>query len=182
MNGNTNILVTQEGRDCYGNDAAAVATEISQNDDDFVDTTDGIDAARMEESAEMSLLQRARGLTDHVTGTADKLGSEGIEEIAVMERSQLAMNLIDQATGDANTIFGGGYDEGNNSALPLAPRTLGISGGAASTTTQQATPYVEGVNETNELATSASLHRTMMGGNTTKKIQVWETMKRGKRQ
>ena len=54
MRGNTNILVTQEGRECYGDKAAAVAAEILQNNDNFVNTAADFNAARTEESAAMA--------------------------------------------------------------------------------------------------------------------------------
>ena len=65
-----NILVTQERRKRYGDEAAAVTMEISQNNDHLVDTTAKFGASRTEESAAMVHLHWARGLTDNVTGTA----------------------------------------------------------------------------------------------------------------
>ena len=54
MRGNTNRLVTQEGQERYGNNAAAGAMVISKNNDNFVDAAAELDAAKMEESAAMA--------------------------------------------------------------------------------------------------------------------------------
>ena len=75
MSSNTNRLVNQEGQERYVNEAAAVATGISQNDDDFFDAVVELNKERIEEKAEMSPSQRARGLTNNVAGNAADLGA-----------------------------------------------------------------------------------------------------------
>ena len=87
--------MTHEGRERYGNEAVAGAAEISQNDDDFVNTAAEFDAARTNESAAMARLQQARGLTDHAAGTAAEREEGEKGESLAMERSQPARNLID---------------------------------------------------------------------------------------
>ena len=52
-----------------------------------------------------------------------------------MERFHPSMNLSNHATGDVNAIFGGSGGRGNDSILLSVPRTLGISGVSALTTT-----------------------------------------------
>ena len=120
----------------------------------------------------MSHLQQARGMNYRVTITTAKLDAEGIKYSAAMELLQPVMNIINQVTGDVNAIFCGDDGGGNNGVPPLAPRTLGISGGTASTMAQQATTFLEGVNAPNAVTTSASLHWKMMGVNTTQQNAV----------
>ena len=48
MIGKTNILVNQESREGYGNEAAEGATAISQGDDKFDGADDEFEAARVE--------------------------------------------------------------------------------------------------------------------------------------
>ena len=68
MSENTNILVTPKEEERNGENVVAGATEILRNDDNFIDAAAGLDAERMEESAEMARLQQARYLTDHAMG------------------------------------------------------------------------------------------------------------------
>ena len=58
-----------------------------------------------------------------------------------MERSNPERNLVDQEMWKVNAMFWVGNGWGNNNALPSAPLTPGIYGGAASKTTQQATEF-----------------------------------------
>ena len=83
-----------------------------------------------------------------------------------MESLQTIGNVVDQATGEANTIFGGGNVWVNYSVPPSAVRRLGVSSGAAPTTTQQATTFSEGVNATNAGTKASSLYWVLMGGTT----------------
>ena len=83
------------------------ATDISQKDDDFVDTTAKLDAARLEESVAMARSQQTRGMIDHETGTAANINAKIIKESVSMAHSQLEMGLINHATGYVNAIFGG---------------------------------------------------------------------------
>ena len=72
MIGNTNIMLTQEGQEYYGNEAEVDAMYISQNSNDLVDTAAEFDETIMEESQSMACSKRARGMTYHVMGTADE--------------------------------------------------------------------------------------------------------------
>ena len=121
MSRKTNRLVNQEGRECYGDKAAAGAASMSQNDDNFVNAAAELNAARTGKSAGRVRSQRVRGLTDHVTGAAAERDDEEKEESAAMERLQPARNLVGQASGEVNTIFGGGNGWGNDSAPPFPP-------------------------------------------------------------
>ena len=76
MIGKTNIMVTQEGRERYGDDAAVGVKEILQNGDKFVDAAAEFDAERAEESVVRARLQRAVNLTGHATGTVDERKEE----------------------------------------------------------------------------------------------------------
>ena len=84
-------------------------TEISQNDDDFVDTAAELDASIMEESVVMAHLQRLMRLVDHATGTATEFDVTRMEESAAMVRLQPGMGLIYHVKGGANVIFGGDW-------------------------------------------------------------------------
>ena len=53
MSGKTNILVTHEGRERYGDKTAACVTAIFQKDNKFVDAVTEFDAAISEEIAAM---------------------------------------------------------------------------------------------------------------------------------
>ena len=129
-------MATQEGQERYRNKATADATDISQNDNNFVDAADNLDAERMEMSAAMARSQRARGLTNNLTRTAEDIDAEVKEKSETMERLDPTRNLVDQTTEEVNAIFGGGNSWGNDSAPLSAPLTLRIYGGAALTTTQ----------------------------------------------
>ena len=60
--------MTQEGRESYGDEAAAGTTSILQNNDNFVEAAADFDAARAEESVVRARLQRVGNFTEHTTG------------------------------------------------------------------------------------------------------------------
>ena len=72
MSGNTEVMLTQEGRDSYIEEVEVGATAILQNDDEFVDAAADFDASRVKESAARAHLQRPGNLTNHATGTVDE--------------------------------------------------------------------------------------------------------------
>ena len=145
MSRKTNILVTQESQERYGNEAAADAIEILQNDDDFIDGVSKFDVARAKESAEMAHLQRVGNLNGNDMGTVVERNEEETYKSAARELSQPASDRVDQATGVVDTILGGGNGWGNDSGSPLAPSILGISMGSDEMTMQQTTAFEEGV-------------------------------------
>ena len=141
MGGKTNRLVTQDFRESYGDEAAAGATSILQNNYALVEAADEFDAARSEESAARSISQKAGNLTNHATGAVAEHEEDKTEEDAARNRSHPERNRVEQAMGEVDNIFWGGNGWGNDIAPPSAPHTLGIPGGAGATMTQQATTF-----------------------------------------
>ena len=70
MIGNTNIMLTQEGQECYNNEAEVDAMQILYKDNDFINTAAEFDETITEKSQSMACSKRARGMTYHVIGTA----------------------------------------------------------------------------------------------------------------
>ena len=167
MSGNTKILVNQDGREIYGDDAAEVATDILQGDNKFFGAEDTFEVACAEESLARARSQRAGNLSRHAKGTANEREEDGAEENAARNLTHPARNPVQQATGEVETIFGGGNGWGNGSAPPLAPHTLGIPKGAAVMIKQQATKLPEGGNEPTVETTAHNLHRALTEGNPT---------------
>ena len=87
--------MTQEVREGYGDEPAAGATTIFQNNEDFVDAAVEFDAARPEKIMAMARLQRERGLTDHAMGNAAEQEEEETEESLARERLQPEINRVD---------------------------------------------------------------------------------------
>ena len=69
MNGKTDIMVNQEVRESYDNEAAEGATAIFQGDDDFVGAENEFEAACAEESAARTRSKRAGNMSGHAAGT-----------------------------------------------------------------------------------------------------------------
>ena len=99
MSGNTNILMNQENRESYVDEAAEGATAISQGDDKFVGVDKEFEASRAEESAARARSQRAGNLAVHAAGTANERKEDEAEENTVRNCMQPARNPVEQATG-----------------------------------------------------------------------------------
>ena len=163
MSGKTNRLMNQES---YGDEAAEGATAISQCGGQFVGTDNEFeeahteenvfDVACAEESAAWARSQRAENLAGHATGTANEREEDEEEENAAGNRKQPARNPV-----------GGGHGWEKESAPTLAPRMLGIPGGAAGRLTKQATTLPVGGGAPRAGTTAQDLHRALMGGSRT---------------
>ena len=72
--------MTHEGRESYGDEAAAGTTSILQNNNDFVEAAADFDAARSEEIVARAHSQRARNFTEYATGMVveNKEGKRGV--------------------------------------------------------------------------------------------------------
>ena len=124
-----NILLKQEGRESYGDEAVEGATAILQGDDEFVGADDEFEAACAGESATRARSQRAVNLSGHATGTANECEDDKAEENTARNRTRPLGNPVEQVTGEVETIFRGGNIWGNKRALPPTPHKLGIPGG-----------------------------------------------------
>ena len=162
-----NILLKQEGRESYGDEAVEGATAILQGDDEFVGADDEFEAACAGESATRARSQRAVNLSGHATGTANECEDDKAEENTARNRTRPLGNPVEQVTGEVETIFRGGNIWGNKRAPPPTPRKLGIPGVASVIITQQATTFPVGGNAPMARTTAQNLQRVMMGGNTT---------------
>ena len=87
MGGKTNILVNQEDKERYGNEAAEGATEILQGDEKFFGADAKFEEARAEESATRARSQRAGNLAGHAIGTDTERKDNEEEENAARNRS-----------------------------------------------------------------------------------------------
>ena len=86
MNGKTDIMVNQEVRESYDNEAAEGATEILQGDENFFGADAKFEEARAEESATRARSQRAGNLAGHAIGTDTERKDNEEEENAARNR------------------------------------------------------------------------------------------------
>ena len=161
-----NILLKQEGRESYGDEAAEGATAILHGEDEFVGVNNKFEAARAEESTSRARSQRAGNLFRNATGTTNEREEDKGEDNDTSNRTQPVGNLVEQATGEVKTIFGGGNGWGNKSAPPSSPRMLGIPRGGFVMIEKQAAMFPVGRNSPIAGTTAQNLHRAMMGENT----------------